>query len=388
MSEVRKIRVLYLPHRDGLNGGANKALIDLINSVSRWIIPMVVVTANTPEHYMFNHIGVQCIVLPRPLSVPQHVWSRRQTRCETFIKWFPRIVFQYLTTQYLLHRLSTHFQRGEIDIVHTNTAVISIGDRVAKKIKAKHVWHLREFLNLDHQLEPMWGWKRMRHKVAQADATISITHSVQRHYLTEIRQNDYCFKDATIKSASIEPIRTDKRERAFFFIGTLVRSKGIEVAIQAFSKFYQTHPGYILYIAGHSNDVRYLRKLEFLIIELGLKRVIKFLGQIDNPEDYYKRTIALLMCSEHEALGRTTIEAMNNGCVVIGHNTGGTSELIQHTVTGFLYDTEVELLRYMEYVAVYDCSLMQNVAFQYVQQNFTLEAYGPKIRDVYKAILA
>ena len=43
------------------------------------------------------------------------------------------------------------------------------------------------------------------------------------------------------------------------------------------------------------------------------------------------------MCSQSEAFGRVTVEAMMSGCLVIGANAGGTMELISDNVTGLLY---------------------------------------------------
>ncbi len=43
------------------------------------------------------------------------------------------------------------------------------------------------------------------------------------------------------------------------------------------------------------------------------------------------------MCSQSEAFGRVTVEAMMSGCLVIGANSGGTMELVSDNETGLLY---------------------------------------------------
>ena len=53
------------------------------------------------------------------------------------------------------------------------------------------------------------------------------------------------------------------------------------------------------------------------------------------------------------AYGRVTVEAMMNDCVVIGRNSGGTSELIEHEETGFLFDSNSELEALMEKVWIW-----------------------------------
>jgi glycosyltransferase involved in cell wall biosynthesis len=44
------------------------------------------------------------------------------------------------------------------------------------------------------------------------------------------------------------------------------------------------------------------------------------------------------MCSRCEAFGRVTVEAMKLGLPVIAANTGGSLELVQHGINGFLYE--------------------------------------------------
>jgi glycosyltransferase involved in cell wall biosynthesis len=44
------------------------------------------------------------------------------------------------------------------------------------------------------------------------------------------------------------------------------------------------------------------------------------------------------MCSRCEAFGRVTVEAMKLGLAVVGSNTGGTLDIVQHDVNGLLYE--------------------------------------------------
>jgi len=72
---------------------------------------------------------------------------------------------------------------------------------------------------------------------------------------------------------------------------------------------------------------------------LGVSDSVRFIGEISHDDlmgclHHYD---ALLMCSRNEAFGRVTIEAMSKGLPVIGADCGGTSEIISHGETGFLY---------------------------------------------------
>lgn len=88
------------------------------------------------------------------------------------------------------------------------------------------------------------------------------------------------------------------------------------------------------------------------------------------------------MCSSWEASGRVTAEAMASGIPVIGFRNGGTVELIEDGIKGFLYeDGYVDLARKMEYVLTHpDVSSVIALAGQEkALKQFTIQVYAAKI---------
>jgi glycosyltransferase involved in cell wall biosynthesis len=81
-----------------------------------------------------------------------------------------------------------------------------------------------------------------------------------------------------------------------------------------------------------------------LVEKLALRERVTFRGHVADPWPYFVRADAVLMCSVSEAMGRVTAEAMATGRPVIGHATGGTSELIRDGQTGLLYSGDDEAL--------------------------------------------
>ena len=110
-------------------------------------------------------------------------------------------------------------------------------------------------------------------------------------------------------------------------------------------------------------------------------------GHVRDAKELMRKAVALLMCSWHEAYGRVTVEAMMNDCVVIGRNSGGTSELIEHEETGFLFDSNSELEALMEKVLDMDTTIIRDKAREKAIHSFTEEVYGEQLKKVYDNLL-
>ena len=86
-----------------------------------------------------------------------------------------------------------------------------------------------------------------------------------------------------------------------------------------------------------------------IIQKNNLSDKVEMLGYVNDPYAIHQKADAVLMCSKSEGMGRVTLEAMIFGNPVIGFNGGGTPELIEDGVDGFIYHTdENELAQKME----------------------------------------
>ena len=43
------------------------------------------------------------------------------------------------------------------DLIHSNSSVIDVGGYISRKIGVRHIWHLRDFGELDYSLYSIWG---------------------------------------------------------------------------------------------------------------------------------------------------------------------------------------------------------------------------------------
>ncbi len=282
--------------------------------------------------------------------------------------------------------LSKIVKQVKPDIIHTNVGVIHEGYWIAKIYSIPHIFHLREY-------QEDFGWKILPSKrwfeyILKKSTIITITDGIKCNYELDNYTNAY-----TIHNGILSKTKTDLRlpkEKFFFCASRISPEKGLDCAITAFGKFYQSHKDYQLIIAGEGPE-NYNRELKSLADNMGVENSVQFIGQKDLNEvfEYMCRATALLVCSHHEGLGRMTVEASFAGCVVIGRNSSGTKEILDKT-GGFVFDDDAEIPTLMD-------RLIQLPIEEYKQRvlkaqriavkDFSTEQYIDRIYDLYNTIL-
>lgn len=118
-------------------------------------------------------------------------------------------------------------------------------------------------------------------------------------------------------------------------VGNLIRSKRVDVTIRAFSTLRKSWPDMKLTIVGQGP---LHGELEELSKELGVADSVSFLGQLSNAEVFRKMSESrfFVMASKPEGFGIVYLEAMAAGCITIGTEGQGISDIIEHGANGFL----------------------------------------------------
>lgn len=377
------ITVLFVFHENTFSGGATYSGINMVKSLDRTKIrPIVLLPGEGDVKEELESIGVKCII------APVDCWFRKNDQAPFFQHWINRYKqFKSNVKSLLLDCLAVKngLKDYQIDIVHSNSAAIMTGFVIAKYLHCKHVWHLREFIDKDFHCQPFLGFWLLRKLIYSADATIPITCAVKRHWTTSHMRNVFQIFDAVKSKKSLLPVYMQK-ERYFLFCANWVSAyKGAMWAMKAFCESRLSDEEYkLLYIGSYNPD--YKEQLIEVARQANVENKIEFLGYCKNPTPYFQKATAFLMCSDNEAMGRTTIEAFWNGCPVLGRNTGGTQELVKDGETGYLFSTVEELASLMNKVAKDDSSQLIENARQYALQNFAEEDYGKKIETVYQTV--
>lgn len=246
---------------------------------------------------------------------------------------------ELLGNESAISRIVNIIYERSIDILHINTSYSYVGACAALRANIPFVWHIREFLEED-QNRKIWncaeGYKLMR----KADTVIAISDSIYQKYTKLLVPEKLC----VIYNGIDEKVFYDPDKKIFRgkkielgIIGGVVPYKGQEELIKACGILKKKGiPDFQLRIIGKGKE-NYIDYLKKIVQEENLEENVIFTGPSNRVSDVLREIDILLVCSRNEAFGRITVEGMMAGCVVIGADTAGTTEILEDGKCGFLY---------------------------------------------------
>ena len=371
------LTVLYIS-TDAMFSGSSASLLNLIRAVGQKVNPIVLVQEDGAVSQELSRLGVQTIVHPF------YCFGGEKKRLKTALHHPTRTqLYHFLMddrhcAQYVKKQLgNTH-----IDIVHSNTTITTVGVTLARALKAKHVWHVREYLPAMLK-DILVGETLLKRFIRSADASIFISNELMQKWHLDCKRS-YVIMNAVRREQDIS-YKTEKQKNVLFCAAKIYQLKRPDIAIKAFAESEVWKQGYRLTMLG-GIEKEYKQVLLGLASSLCCANYIDWVEYTDNTKPYFENASAFLMCSDFEGLGRVTAEAMFYGCPVIGRNIGGTKDLIQDGYTGYPFDTEHECAQLIKKVIADDNREMIAHAQAFVRQELTEEVYGSKIMDVYNSI--
>lgn len=378
------MKVLFLNHHPSLYG-ATRSLVDLTQGLVALGVECLVLSPSAgPAGEAFQRMGV-------PHEVLGFEWSMGPRYEGVAPRW--RRAARNLKSLGPLRRVATRFRP---DVVYSNSSVLSVGRVLAAVLSRPHVWHLREMGDADYGLVPDGGRPAFRWLLGTSQALVANSAAVRDHvcgprlgrrvrviYNGIARRSEFEHRLARRQSAADGAAR-------FLCVGVIHPGKGQLTAIQALGKVVREVPDAELSLVGGEADPHYVGQCEAEARALGIAEKIHWVGRVDDPEAHYAGSRALLMCSEAEAMGRVTVEAMAGGCLVIGRAAGGTLELIDHGRTGLLFTGRAEALAEQMLFALRHpepCREMVREAHRVARERFCLETYARSVFEILQSVV-
>jgi len=122
-------------------------------------------------------------------------------------------------------------------------------------------------------------------------------------------------------------------------IGRLEENKGQHLLIEAIHLAKKNKHEIKAFIVGHEMTQGYREQLSEQARTLGISKNIKFHDFTNQPQQLMQLCDCVVLATSRETFGLVLPEAMRAGVAVIGSNSGGVPEIINHKKTGLLFET-------------------------------------------------
>lgn len=140
------------------------------------------------------------------------------------------------------------------------------------------------------------------------------------------------------EKATIIPNPYNTNVRNIIAIGRLCYQKGFDLLIPALAKIKSIIPDIHLTILGRGEDMAQLQRI---VSQLNLETDVTFAGFLENPYPYLWNADLFVLPSRFEGLSNALLEALACGVPVVAADaSGGTKEVIQNGVNGWLIRSE------------------------------------------------
>jgi len=375
------MHILFIAHYEGLYG-STRSLLSLLEGLQEYPVqPFVVVPR---EGGFTNALSIHHIPYK---TVPVVYWM---TAKKLSFRRKIRVAWDLYQSVKLIRQLVGEWG---IDIIYTNTSVSPIGGLAAWLEGIPHIWHIREFGDLDFSYEHIFTRFLSYMLIKRSDAIVCHAKIVRDHHFEPGTKRVHLVYNGSATRNQFDAFRDRRNEigkrniYTFAIMSTISPKKGQEIAIRAISVVNEGGFPVRLIIAGGGNKTN-VDQCRQLVDTLNISNLIDFAGFVDDPYELYFASDCLLVCSDHEALSRTALEAMSTCLPVIGKNSGGTPEIIEHEKTGILYNTFEELIAAMTKMAENpEWGRQLGLAgWQSAKERFNIEDYAANVYKVIQSV--
>lgn len=214
------------------------------------------------------------------------------------------------------------------------------------------------------------------------------TTNDQKHYLIDKGVDENRIK-VIPNFSRIKPLEEINQQRKnkklqIYSIGRLVKKKGFDNLLRAFSRLINSGYEAELEIAGEGPE---RNPLEQLVDELSLGQHVKLPGWIDDVGSFAKNKDAFVLSSLDEPFGIVLLEAMAMGKPIISTRSQGPKEILdEHTASLVSINDEKELEQAMKKFIdddEYRFTLAAN-SLKRFKEHYSLDVVAPRILELYQ----
>ena len=294
----------------------------------------------------------------------------------------------------------------DFKLVYTHTLAALIGIIFAKKRKIKHLWHVQEIiakpkifnlafkkllsLNCNHKviydsIATMNFWIKNNTKLTSK--SMAVWNGIEVN-------NIQTFKDEDMAEIRENYFKSNKVEIIIALVGRINSWKGQQLLLTAFNILSKTNQNIKLVFLGSAppNQEIFEIDLKNKIKEYNLEeKVIVIPFQKDITRFWNSIDIAVVPSTEPEPFGMVVIEAMLAKKPVVASNHGGPTEIVIDNETGFLFESNNEILLANAIQKLVDNPNLRNSfgekGYQRVLNTFSLESHVNHFEKIFYEML-
>lgn len=381
MAQRKEINVLFVTHYRQLYG-ANHSLLQLILELrEKGIQPVVMLPYEdtSPDNNLASELVRHEIpYIEAPIRLDKHQdWKK--------------LIANYFFACYCKSKALSVVKEQKFDLIHSNSSTISTGSFIAKKLGIPHVWHLREFGDLDYNVKTPFGKWFQRYLYGGHNYFIAISEKIRNHYQRYIGKQPIKLIYNGIKPSPLRSTSCHEKVE-FCIVGRIEPQKGhqeiLEAALELITR--RNIQNFHISIVGGGYQ-QYVDHLKASIEKSGLSDFVTMTGRRNDVAQFLTNMDVGIMASSHEAFGRVTVEYMMARLPVIASDGGANTEIITDRQTGLIYKSgdSKSLADRME-ILIKDSSARlrygQN-GLEMAKKRFTSKANSDAVYEIYKEIL-
>jgi len=336
------VRLVSFTHYAELYG-ANRSLLEMLLELREQgaVEPLVVVPREGPLTKRLQHERIPFRAAPfEPWMSERYYGGRLYHHIAQWIRHERAARKRKSASDAALRKLIPELREWKPELLHSNSLAVSIGWRAAQQLGIPHVWHAREFPEQHYGLTYDAGRGGYARALRSAKKVVAISQALKNDLgrfgvpadRIDVVPNGV-FRASTYASLAKRDRSTDLATFTFFQIGLIHPSKGQMETVRALALVRKQRPEARLIIAGTGRD----RELLATIIRTGQQDAVELAGYVEDPISMMFKCDAFVSASRWEAFGRAMVEAMACGLPVIGHASGGTTEILHDGKNGLVY---------------------------------------------------
>lgn len=328
-------RLLFVSHSHKLEGGAEFSLLEIVKeSKEKKYDCHVILPAKGTFSDALDTLKIH-------YSIASYTWSAQSNYDST--KFNPDIA---LVNADSLLEAYTIIKKERPDVVITNTIMPPWYAYVAKSLGIPNIMMIREAFDKRNstRLLPtaMAYLDKLKSTIDFFLFNSHYTQGMYAKYLNSVPSN-ILYPIVKIAAADQPKLKQhaslNSKTLKMIIVGSIVEHKNQLEAVKALHNLIQNgHKSISLTIMGYADKKGYVHVIEKYISKHKLDDYITIKPFNANPLNEVVKHDVVITPSLSEAFGRVTLEGQLVGRVVIGCNSGGTKELIEHQHTGLLYN--------------------------------------------------